>query len=597
MFDPTPLFSACSFLGFVMVLIPLPWHLHAWNSGTCFYIMWSALACLNQFVNSVVWANDVLNKAPVWCDISIRITMAVSVGLPAASLCINRRLYQISKVESVSITPREVSYSILIPSAGLRLWTLSSASPFRSFTCLFSTSSKAIATTSLRQIGPQTALVNMLPVYFITLMWPPLIGCISACYGVLSLRSFFRRRAAFSQFLSPNASHASGLTTARYLRLMALAAVDILITTPLGIFAIYLNATATPFGPWRSWADTHFDYSRVEQYPAFIWRADLLLATGLESTRWAAPLSAVLFFLFFGFAAEARKNYMVAIRSSVSFFWRCLARVGIQRPTRGFFALASTTKSPSSKGRPSFVTSSPIKPKLPPIRHSALSISLPLPLYSTGSLTEVAGSSASPSSTEFTDLKRAPSYASGSTRATYGYIYDGAGSPDVDGSRCDSRFVEHLGEVYDLEKGVPPEDEKFEEPSRRDEHPSYYMDVHGSRPAADAIEIDTPSTATSFPPSSPSAAGHDSAPVTPNFALPLHLGWATRPYPAVYAGAQTTASSLVEPARERERQSWSPAPSPSSESFAMESMRERERPASTGSAETTGGRGRSRTLV
>ena len=70
MFDVTyPLFPIAAALGFVAVLTPLPWHLEAWNSGTCYYMIWVALACLNQFVNSVVWANDALNRAPVWCDI------------------------------------------------------------------------------------------------------------------------------------------------------------------------------------------------------------------------------------------------------------------------------------------------------------------------------------------------------------------------------------------------------------------------------------------------------------------------------------------------------------------------------------------------
>lgn len=70
MVDPTfPLFPIMAGLGFFLVLIPLPWHLQAWNSGTCYYMMWTALACLNQFVNSIVWSGDAINKAPVWCDI------------------------------------------------------------------------------------------------------------------------------------------------------------------------------------------------------------------------------------------------------------------------------------------------------------------------------------------------------------------------------------------------------------------------------------------------------------------------------------------------------------------------------------------------
>lgn len=64
-----PLFPIFSALGFVLVLIPLPWHLEAWNSGTCYYMIWTALACFNSFVNSIAWADDALNRAPVWCDI------------------------------------------------------------------------------------------------------------------------------------------------------------------------------------------------------------------------------------------------------------------------------------------------------------------------------------------------------------------------------------------------------------------------------------------------------------------------------------------------------------------------------------------------
>lgn len=41
----------------------------AWNTGTCLYMIWTGLACLIFFINSVVWNSDVINKAPVWCDI------------------------------------------------------------------------------------------------------------------------------------------------------------------------------------------------------------------------------------------------------------------------------------------------------------------------------------------------------------------------------------------------------------------------------------------------------------------------------------------------------------------------------------------------
>lgn len=129
MVDPTyPLFPIFAFLGFVLALVPLPWHLEAWNSATCYYMMWASLACLNEFVNCVVWARDAIDHAPAWCEIcelsmlsvvflspligivpATRLTIAASVGIPAASMCINQRLYNISRVQAVMVTRAEVS--------------------------------------------------------------------------------------------------------------------------------------------------------------------------------------------------------------------------------------------------------------------------------------------------------------------------------------------------------------------------------------------------------------------------------------------------------------------------------------------------------
>ena len=109
----------------------------------------------------------------------------------------------------------------------------------------------------------------------------------------------------FNQVVRSNSS----LTVGRYFRLMALAMTEIMLTSPLAIFTIVLNATSTEIGPWRSWDDTHFAYSRIEQIPALLWRSHHLLVVSMELTRWLAPATAVTFFLFFGFAEEARKQY------------------------------------------------------------------------------------------------------------------------------------------------------------------------------------------------------------------------------------------------------------------------------------------------
>ena len=124
--DPNyPLFPVLSFLGFIVCCIPLPWHIQVWNSGTCAYIVWTAMACLIEFVNCIVWKGNVNNPAPVWCDIcefssaysfaafnvsftASKIMLGASVGIPAASLCISRRLYYLTSCQSGSITRQDV---------------------------------------------------------------------------------------------------------------------------------------------------------------------------------------------------------------------------------------------------------------------------------------------------------------------------------------------------------------------------------------------------------------------------------------------------------------------------------------------------------
>lgn len=68
--DPTyPAFPIFAFVAFVLVLIPLPWHLQAWNSGTCLYMIWIAIGSLNFFINSIIWHGNAIDWAPIWCDI------------------------------------------------------------------------------------------------------------------------------------------------------------------------------------------------------------------------------------------------------------------------------------------------------------------------------------------------------------------------------------------------------------------------------------------------------------------------------------------------------------------------------------------------
>ncbi|GAW04838.1 pheromone receptor [Lentinula edodes] len=314
-----PLFPIFAFFGFVLPLIPLPWHFQAWNSGTCYFMLWASLACLNQFVNSIIWKGNVINSAPVWCDISIRITMGAIAGLPASSFCIVRRLYGIAAVRNASITRAEKRRAIIIdslicvlgPMIYIALQYIVQGHRFNIF----------------EDVGCMPALYNTIPLYFITYSWSLIFGLVSAVYCVLSLRAFAQRRLEFAQFISCNKT----LTIGRYFRLMALAMTELMCTIPLSVVTIWLTAATTPISPWISLANTHIDFSRVEQFPSVIYEADPKMALGIQVNRWASVVCALIFFGFFGFAEEARRNYAIWGRS-------ILRTCGIQSSLPPFFS-------------------------------------------------------------------------------------------------------------------------------------------------------------------------------------------------------------------------------------------------------------------
>ena len=95
----------------------------------------------------------------------------------------------------------------------------------------------------------------------------------------------------------------------RYIRLMMLALSEMMCTVPISIYSTYISNKGVPLQPWVSWVDTHYDFSYVGQVPAVVWRSDPNYRIAVELTRWLFPASAFLFFLLFGFGAEARKNY------------------------------------------------------------------------------------------------------------------------------------------------------------------------------------------------------------------------------------------------------------------------------------------------
>jgi len=289
-------FTVFSGIGVIISLIPLPWHLESANVGTCMYMIWTALACLVHFVDSIVWSGNAINWAPVWCDINIRIQLGAAVAWPACILCIVRRLYYIASPTTVTTTKtdrrREVIVDLLItigiPVLEMVMAYIVAGHRFNIF----------------EDFGCSHATWNTPLAYVLVYSWPFIIGLASGCYGVLTILAFMKRRRQFKDLITANAN----LTYSRYWRLIALSSVDFCFTIPISLWAIIENIKLGP-SPWVSWEDTHWGYSRVFQFPRSVLEEFHFSNAGLEITRWTAVLCAFVFFGFFGFADEAKKNY------------------------------------------------------------------------------------------------------------------------------------------------------------------------------------------------------------------------------------------------------------------------------------------------
>ncbi|KAH0834106.1 STE3-domain-containing protein [Lanmaoa asiatica] len=301
-------------------MIPLPWHLEAWNTGTCLFMIWTGLACLNQFINSVVWNSDVIDRAPVWCDISTKFMIGSAVAIPAASLCINRRLYQIASVQSVTKTRAQKRRDIMIdlaiglgiPLVEMILRECYTINPGRM--CAHSPSDVVVQAhryVIFEEVGCYPFTWNTPAAYAIVFAWPVVIGLVSASYCIRTIRELAIRRAQFKEFLSTNRN----LSSSRYFRLMGLAGVEILSTVPLACWSIYVNINSSPVQPYVSWDNAHADFGFIQQIPSVEWQAVPLQVASIETSRFFIVLCAVVFFAFFGFADEAKRNYRLAYMS------------------------------------------------------------------------------------------------------------------------------------------------------------------------------------------------------------------------------------------------------------------------------------------
>lgn len=107
-----PELAPIAFLSALSLFLPLPWHWRNGNVATLSIIVWLFVINIVYGVDALIWADDVIIRIPVWCDISTpscsfnatifwpnivlatKLIVGSTTALPAAGLCVCIRLYK-----------------------------------------------------------------------------------------------------------------------------------------------------------------------------------------------------------------------------------------------------------------------------------------------------------------------------------------------------------------------------------------------------------------------------------------------------------------------------------------------------------------------
>ncbi|KAF9477438.1 fungal pheromone STE3G-protein-coupled receptor [Pholiota conissans] len=284
-----------SFIAAAIVLVPLPWHWRARNVPTLSIIAWLFLSNVIYGVNAIIWANNVRIVVPVWCDITTKLQIGATISLPACCLCLCIHLERIASVRQVSSSHQDKRRRMLfdccmcwgIPIIYMALHYIVQGHRFD----------------IVETLGCRPAIYTSIQSVFIVWVPPLLIVVLTLIFAGLALHHFLERRITFARHLRDSNS---ALTVSVYFRLISMSIVQMV----WGSVVIAVNVwftCRTGLRPWISWADVHFNFSRVGLFPiAFLPPSTL---SPLYFSWWTIPASSLLFFIFFAFGQDAMKEY------------------------------------------------------------------------------------------------------------------------------------------------------------------------------------------------------------------------------------------------------------------------------------------------
>ncbi|GAA6041905.1 hypothetical protein JCM8097_000214 [Rhodosporidiobolus ruineniae] len=286
----------CSGLLVVLNSGPLYWQFKQGNPGPIAMGFWVVLLNLREFVNCVVWYNDAINRSPIFCDISIKISIGGQVGRLAAVYCIARFLADVVSPRATAIMRQDRRRR------AIHDYFVSIGVPVLIMACHIVYQANRFALYQGEGCLP-TQFMSW-PTLILRVIWGPIFAVGGVFYSAYTVYRLIRHRRNFNRVVA--GAH-SALTTTRFIRLAALSISYLLIGVPLTIYSTITLIMQTGRYYDYSWA---YFRSAWEHQPVAVGDTPLIA----DFPTWSNVIVGVIFFAAFGLGTEATEAYKKAAR-------------------------------------------------------------------------------------------------------------------------------------------------------------------------------------------------------------------------------------------------------------------------------------------
>ncbi|CAG8608288.1 11579_t:CDS:2, partial [Diversispora eburnea] len=281
------MFTSSSLIASLLCIIPGIFHIQTRNWGAIFMTFWVLCTNLINFTNSLLWANDLEDKARIYCLISTPLYVGSSWGLLSSIACMIHTLYtyvanpiilseRVKKRQMI----RDTIVSIILPVIGVGL--------------------NYLVQTNIYGIRP--VLGCFAPAHkdwvfiFVNAIWPVIISGTGCYYAARTSYAIIKKRLEIKSLLRINES---GLNTAKFYRLVFFCITFLLLSFPSSLLILFSNLTLS-LQPYN-FKQVHENFWKVEFFTG-----DNL---GVSFFDYSKPLVGFFVFLFFGTGQDALATY------------------------------------------------------------------------------------------------------------------------------------------------------------------------------------------------------------------------------------------------------------------------------------------------